>query len=68
MVDVMATSPTPQLLCATWQEVTDGIQIAGFVSPGLRNWHLEKTCLMVEHRAEDISFHTCYHKRLPDNP
>ena len=60
--------PCPQLLRTTWQEVTDGIQIAGSVSAGHRNWHLEKTSLMVKHRAENILFHTCYHKRLPDNP
>ena len=60
--------PTLQSLLLTGEEVADGFGIGGFVSPGLRNWHLEKTCLMVEHRAEDISFHTCYHKRLPDNP
>lgn len=60
--------PCPQLLRTTWQEVTDGIQIAGSVLAGCRNWHFEKTSLREKHRAENISFHTCYHKRLPDNP
>ena len=29
------------------EEVADGFQIAGFVSPRLRNLHLEKPCLLV---------------------
>ena len=32
----------------------------GFVSPGLRNLHLEKACFLIECRAENISFHTKY--------
>ena len=39
------------------EEVALGFQIAGFASPGFINLHLEKTCLLVEQRAENISFH-----------
>ena len=39
------------------EEIADGFQIAGSVLPGLRNLHLEKACLLVEHKAENISFH-----------
>ena len=39
------------------EDVADGFQIAGSVLPGLRNLHLEKACLLVEHKAENISFH-----------
>ena len=38
-------------------EVAGGFQIAGFVSPGLRNFYLEKACLLVEYKAGNISFH-----------
>ena len=41
----------------TREEVADGFQIAGFISPGLRNLHLEKACLLVEPRAENILFY-----------
>ena len=41
----------------TTGEVADGFQIAGFISPGLRNLHLEKACLLVEPRAENILFY-----------
>ena len=49
------TSPSSSAL--TGEKVADGFQIAGFVSPGLRNLCLEKTSLLVEHRMENISFH-----------
>ena len=39
------TSPSSSAL--TGEEVADGFQIAGFVSPGLRNLCLEKTSLLV---------------------
>ena len=42
----------------TREEAADGFQIAGFISPALRNLHLEKACLLVEHRAQNVSFHT----------
>ena len=42
------TSPRSSVL--TREEVVDGFQIAGFVSPGLRNLHLEKPCLLVEQK------------------
>ena len=41
----------------TGEEVADSFQIAGFVSPGLRNLHWEKACVLVECRAENILFH-----------
>ena len=50
---------SPQLL-RTEEEVADGFQIAGFVSPGLKNLHLEKACLPVECRAESISASNWY--------
>lgn len=53
----MATSHTPQLLSAYWGGGSDGIQIVGFASPGLINLQLEKSCLLVELRVENISFH-----------
>ena len=40
------------------RKVANGFPIAGYVSPGLRNLHLEKACLLVEHKAENISCHT----------
>ena len=42
------TSPSSSALIE--EEVADGFQIAGFVSPGLRNLHLEKPCLLVEQK------------------
>ena len=41
----------------TGEEVADGIQIFGFASPGLINLQLEKSCLLVELKVENISFH-----------
>ena len=41
----------------TREEVDDGFQRAGFVSPGLRNLRWEKACVLVECRAENILFH-----------
>ena len=49
--------PTSSSSALTGQEVANGFQIAGFVSPGLRNLHLEKVYFLVEHRAKNISFH-----------
>ena len=40
------------------RKVANGFQIAGYVSPGLINLHLEKSCLLEEFRAEHISFHS----------
>ena len=40
------------------RKVANGFQIAGYVSPGLINLHLEKACLLAKHKAENISFHT----------
>ena len=48
--------PVPQGLPG--RKVANGFQIAGCFSPRLRNLHLEKACLLVEHKAENISFHT----------
>ena len=56
----MATSHIPTQLLSTGEEVADDFQIAGFVSPGLRNLHLEKTYLLVECRAESISASNWY--------
>ena len=42
----------------TREKVANGFQIAGFVSPGFRNLHLENACLLIECTAENISFHT----------
>lgn len=47
----------PSSLVLTGEKVADGFQVAGFLSSGLRNLHLEEACLLVEHRAENISFH-----------
>ena len=47
----------PSSSVLTGQKVADGFQGAGFLSSGLRNLHLEEACLLVEHRAENISFH-----------
>ena len=41
----------------TWKERANGFQTAIFALPGLRNLHWEKNCLLVEHKAENISFH-----------
>ena len=38
-------------------QVADGFQLAVFVSPRVRNLHLEKACFLVESRAVTISFH-----------
>ena len=46
-----------QFLMLTREKVAHGFQIAGFVSPGFRNLHLEKACLLIEHTAENIAFH-----------
>ena len=43
-------SHPPRSSVLTREEVVDGFQIAGFVSPGLRNLHLEKPCLLVEQK------------------
>ena len=48
--------PTLQSLLLTGEEVADGFGRGGFVSPGLRNFYLEKACLLVERKAENISF------------
>ena len=50
--------PTLQCLLITGEEVADGFRIGGFVSPGLINFYLEKACLLVECKAENISFHS----------
>ena len=50
--------PPPSLSALTGEEVGDGFQRADFVSPGLRNLHLEKSCLLEDFRAEHISFHS----------
>ena len=56
---IAADGPLSHLpaLSANWEGDTDGFQIAGFVSPGPRYLHLEKACLLVECRAENISLH-----------
>ena len=43
-------SHPPRSPVLTREEVADGFQIDGFVSPGLRNLHLEKPCLLVEQK------------------
>ena len=48
----------------TGEEVADGIQIFGFASPGLINLHLDKVCLLTEHRAENILFPTYFNSFL----
>ena len=53
----MAPSHSLPALSANWEGDADGFQIAGFVSPGPRYLHLEKACLLVECRAENISLH-----------
>ena len=40
----------------TREKVAGGLQIAGSVSPGLRNRHFLKVCLLVEHGAETFHF------------
>ena len=40
----------------TGEEVADGFQRAGFMSPGLIHLHLGKVCLLIEHRAEIFYF------------
>ena len=47
-----------------WEEVADGFQIADFVSPVFRNLHIEKDYLLIEHKAENISFHRRYPKSV----
>ena len=49
--------PPPSISALTGEEVGDGFQRADFVSPGLRNLHLEKAYFLVERRAKNISFH-----------
>ena len=49
------TAPAPQ--CLLGRNLPDGFQIADFVPPGLRNLYLDKACLLVECRAENILFH-----------
>ena len=58
MDDHFTHPPLRQFLSTMWEEVADGFQIAGFVASALRNLHLEKACLLVEHKAENISCHT----------
>jgi len=45
------------LLSAYGKEIADDFQIDGLVSPGLRNLHFEKACLLVVLRIENISFY-----------
>ena len=40
----------------TGEEAADGFQIAGFVSPGHGNLHLEKACLLVEVKQKTFHF------------
>ena len=47
----------PSSSVLTGQKVADGFQGAGFLSSGLRNLHFEEACFLLEHRAENISFH-----------
>ena len=54
----LSHSPCSSVLL--WEEVADGFQIADFVSPVFRNLHIEKDCLLVEHKVENISFHSRY--------
>ena len=48
-------SHPPRSSVLTREEVVDGFQIAGFLSPGLRHLHLEEACFLVKSRAENIS-------------
>ena len=50
-------SHTPIFSSLFWEELADDFQMVGFVLLGLRNLHLEKACLLVEYRTENISFH-----------
>ena len=45
----------PSSSALTGEEVADDFQIAGCVSPGLRNLCLEKACSLVGHTAKHIS-------------
>ena len=49
-------SPSPSSSALTREEVADGFQIAGFVSPGRRNLPLEKACLLVEVKQKTFHF------------
>ena len=48
----------------TGEDAADGFQNAGFISPGLINLHLDKVCLLTEHRAENILFPTYFNSFL----
>ena len=50
----LSDSPCSSVLL--WEEVADGFQIAGFVSPGRRNLPLEKACLLVEVKQKTFHF------------
>ena len=58
----LSDSPCSSVLL--WEEVADGFQIADFVSPVFRNLHIENDCLLVEHKVENISFHSRYPKNI----
>ena len=49
-------SHSPSSSALTREEVVDGFQIAGFVSPGHGNLHLEKACLLVEVKQKTFHF------------
>ena len=53
----------PSSWVLTWKERANGFQTAIFALPGLRNLHLEKNCLLVEHKAENILFNNYTHIR-----
>ena len=56
MTDGSLSHP-PSLSVLPREEVADVFRVAGFVSPGLRNFYLEKACLLVECKAGNVSFH-----------
>ena len=60
MANVSDASHMPPATQHTAEEVADGFQRAGFISPGLIHLHLGKVCLLIEHRAENILFPTYF--------
>ena len=56
MTDGSLSHP-PSLSVLPREEVADGFRVAGFVSPGLRNFYLEKAWLLIECKAGNMSFH-----------
>ena len=60
MANVSDASHMPPATQHTGEEADDGFQKAGFISPWFINLHLDKVCLLIEHRAENILFPTYF--------